>query len=75
MEGFTKHKIEDAKEAQEAQGMLGHPTDHEFLGMVHSNMINNCDITETTIKNDNTIFGPNFAGVRGRMVRRALEPV
>ena len=27
MEGFTKQEIEDAKKAQEAQGMLGHPAD------------------------------------------------
>ncbi len=27
MKGFTKREIKDAKKAQEAQGMLGQPTD------------------------------------------------
>jgi hypothetical protein len=55
--------------------MLGHPTDREFLGMIRANMINNCDITETAVKNAHTIFGPKLAGVRGLTVRRAPDPV
>ena len=34
MEGFTKHEVQDARRAREAQAMLGHPTDWDFLGMV-----------------------------------------
>ncbi len=75
MEGFTKQEIEEAKKAREAQGMLGHPTNREFLGMVRANMINNCDVTETAVKNAHTIFGPELAGVRGRTVGRAPDPV
>ena len=65
MEGFTKQEIEDAKKAREALGMLGHPTDQEFLGMVRTNMIDNCNVTEPAVKNAHTIFGPELAGVRG----------
>ena len=43
--------------------------------MVRANMLNNCNVTETAVKNANTIFGPELAGVMGRMVRRALDPV
>jgi len=75
MEGFTKREIEEAKKAREAQGMMGHPTDREFLGMVRANMLNNCNVTETAVKNANTIFGPELAGVMGRTVRRAPDPV
>ncbi len=71
MEGFTKQEVEEAKAALEAQGMLGHPTDGKFLGMVHVNMIANCNVTESTIKNAHIVFGPNLAGVRGRTVRVA----
>jgi hypothetical protein len=74
-EGYTKREIEEAKQAREAQGMLGHPTDREFLGMVRSQMITNCNVTPTAIKNANHIFGPDLAGVRGRTVRTAPEPV
>jgi hypothetical protein len=74
-EGYTKHEIEEAKQACETQGMVGHLTDREFLGMVRSQMISNCDVTPTAIKNANQIFGPNLAGVRGRTIRTAPEPV
>jgi hypothetical protein len=46
MEDFTKRKVEEAKAAPKAQRILGHPTDHEFLGMVCSNMIAICDVTK-----------------------------
>ncbi len=65
MEGFTKQEVEEAKAAHKAQGMLGHPTDREFLGMLCANMIANCNVTESAIKNAHIIFGPNLAGVRG----------
>jgi hypothetical protein len=31
MEGFTKHEVKEARKAREAQAMLGHPTDRNFL--------------------------------------------
>jgi hypothetical protein len=30
MEGFTKREVEEAQRAGKAQGMLGHPTNHNF---------------------------------------------
>ncbi len=75
MEGFTKREVEEARAAREAQGMLGNPTDREFIGMVCSNMITNCNVTESAVKNAHTIFGPNLAGVRGRTVRVAPKSV
>jgi hypothetical protein len=70
MEGFTKHEVVEAKATRKAQGMLGHPMDCKFLGMVRLNMISNSSITKNTIKNDILIFGPDLTGVRGRTVRR-----
>jgi hypothetical protein len=70
MEGFTKREVEEAKAAREAQEMLGDPTDRKFLGMVHSNIISNCSISETTVKYANLIFGPDLTGLRERTVRR-----
>jgi hypothetical protein len=75
MEGFTKQEDEEAKAARKAQGMLGHPTNRKFLGMVRSNVIANCDVTESAVKNAHAIFGPNLTRVRGRMVRIASESV
>jgi hypothetical protein len=75
MEGFTKQEVEEAKAARKAQGMLGHPTVCEFLGMVRANVIASCNVTESAVKNAHIIFGPNLAGVRGRTVRVAPESV
>jgi hypothetical protein len=70
MEGYMRHEVKEARAAREAQAMLGHPTDQEFLGVVRSGMILNCPVTPTAVKNANQIFCPDLAGVRGQMVRR-----
>ncbi len=75
MECFTKWEVDETKVACKTQGIMGDPTDHKFLGMIHSNMISNCSITESAVKKANLIFGPDFAGVRGRTVRRPPKPV
>jgi hypothetical protein len=75
MEGFTKREVEEARKAREAQAMLGHPTDRDFLGMVRGGMISNCPVTANAVKNAHQIFGPELAGVRGRTVRRPPESV
>jgi hypothetical protein len=75
MEGFTRHKVEEAQEACKAQAMLGHPTDRDFLGMVHGGIISNCPMTANAVTNAHQIFGPDLAGIRGRMVWRPLESV
>ena len=75
MEGFTRREVEEAQKAREAQAMLGHPTDRDFLGMVRGGMISNCPVTTNAVKNAHQIFGPDLAGIRGRTVRRPPESV
>jgi hypothetical protein len=75
MEGYMQHEVKDARAARKAQAMLGHPIDRDFLGMVRSGMILNCPVTPSAVQNANHIFGPDLAGVRGRMVRRPPESV
>ena len=75
VEGFTKREVQEAHEARKAQAMLGHSTDRNFLGMVCGGMISDCPMTPNAIKNAHLIFGPDLAGVRGRMVRRPPETV
>jgi hypothetical protein len=50
MEGFTKREVKEARKACEAQAMLGHPTDRDFLGMVRGSMISNCPVTANAVK-------------------------
>ncbi len=73
MEGDTRRKVEEARAGQEAQAMLGHPTDQDFLEMVCSGMISNCPVTPTAMQNANWISDPDLAGVRGQTIRRLPE--
>ncbi len=50
MEGFPKCEAEEAQKAREAQAMLGHPTDRDFLGTVRGGMISNCPVTVNAVK-------------------------
>jgi hypothetical protein len=75
MEGFTKHKVEEVRKAPEAQAMLGHTTDRNFLGMVHGGMISSCPVSANAVTNDHLIFGPDLTGVRGRTVWRLPESI
>ncbi len=64
MEGYTQHEVEEACATHEAQAMLGHLMDKDFLGMVCSGMIANCPMSPTAMVKANRIFGPDLAGVR-----------
>ena len=75
MEGFTKGEVKEAQKAREAQAMLRHLADRNFLGMVRGGMISNCPVTVNTVNNAHQIFGPDLAGIRGRTVRRPPESV
>jgi hypothetical protein len=65
MEGFTKREVKEVQKAREAQAMLRHPTDRDFLGMVCGGIISNCPVTANAVKNTHQIFGPDLAGIRG----------
>jgi hypothetical protein len=75
MEGYTRREVKEARQARDVQAMVGHPTDQEFLRMVHSGMIVDCPVTPTAVLNSNRIFDPPPEGVRGRTVRTTPESV
>jgi hypothetical protein len=59
-EGFTKHKVLEAKEARCAMGIIGNPNNEDFKGMVRGYMIKNCPVTPDAITNACIIFGPHL---------------
>jgi hypothetical protein len=75
LEGYTRHKIEKAKEARRLQGMIGNPTEKELEGMVREKLIANCPVTVKDIHNANRIFGPDLANLRGKTTRKKPEHV
>jgi hypothetical protein len=50
MEGYTQREVEESHTAHEAQAMLGHPTNQDFLGMLHFRMIANCPVSNCHAK-------------------------
>lgn len=75
MEGFTRREVAKAHEARRLQAMLGNPSARDYEGMVREKLITNCPVTVTDVKNAQTIFGPDLAGLRGKTVRRRPEHV
>ncbi len=73
-EGCTKREILQAKEAHQAQAMIGGPK-KDYKGMVSSNIIKNCQITVSNVTNAQNIFGLDLASIRGKMVQRTPAPV
>ncbi len=63
-EGYTHHKVERAREAWRIQGMIANPTEWEFAGMVHEQLLTNCPVTVRDVDNANQIFGPDVANLR-----------
>ncbi len=55
--------------------MVGNPTDKEFKGMVCERLITNCPVTMQDFENANSIFGPDLANLRGKMIRTKPEHV
>ena len=74
-EGYTCHKVERAREARRIQGMIANPTEREFAGKVHEQLLTNFPVTVRDIDNANQIFGPDVANLRGKMTRTKQDHV
>jgi hypothetical protein len=74
-EGYTRHDIERAKEAQRIQGMIVNPTEKEFAGMVRDRLLTNRPVAVRDVDNANRIFGPDLANLGGKMTRAKPERV
>jgi hypothetical protein len=75
IQGYTKQDIKKAQEARRLQGMIGNPTERDFVGMVHEKLIADCPVTACNIQNANQNFGPNLANQRGKRPRTKPEHV
>jgi hypothetical protein len=74
-EGYTRHDVKRAREAQHIQGMIANPTEREFAGMVREKLLTNCPITARDVENANQIFRPNLANLRGKTTRAKPDHV
>ncbi len=74
MKGSLK-QIKQATAARRFMGMIGSPSERDFQGLVRLNLLKDCPVTNTDIINAHTIFGPDFANIRGKKVRNKPERV
>ena len=66
--GCTKTQIEGATKARCLQAMLGHLSQWQFEELLYEKLITNCLLTFTNVTNAHRQFGPDLAGLRGKMV-------
>ena len=64
-----------AKEARQAEAMMGNPSEKDYKGMVSNKLIPNCPVTSRDISNARQIFGPDLPSVWGKTVWGTPEPV
>ena len=50
--------------------LLGFPLEQDFENMVQSNMIVNCPVTFSDVKNAKLVFGTDITSLKGKSVRR-----
>ena len=50
--------------------LLGFPLERYFDNMVRSNMIVNCPVIFSDVKNAKIVFGPDITSLKGKSVRR-----
>jgi hypothetical protein len=74
-EGFTKKQIQQATTARCLMGMIQAPSERDYQGVVHLNLLKCCPITNDDIVNAHKLFGPDLTNIRGKTVRRKPERV
>ncbi len=74
-EGYTCHEVKRAREAWRIQGMIANPTEREFTGMVHEQLLTNCPVAICDVDNANQIFDLDLANLRGKATRTKPERV
>ena len=52
-----------------AMHLLVFPLEQKFENMVRSNMIGNCYVTFSDVKNAKLVFGPDITSINGKSVR------
>ena len=75
MKALPKKQVQQATLACWIMGMIGAPTEWEYQGLVHVNLLQDCPITNSDIVNAHKIFGPDRANIRGKTVLRKPEHV
>ena len=69
-EGFTSREYKRAWEARRAMHLLGFLSEWDFENMVRSNIIINCPVTISNVKNAKLIFCPDITSLKGKSVRQ-----
>ena len=71
--GYIKHEVEGAVRACCLQGMLGCQSQKDFEGIVCSNLITNCPVTQKDVSNAYVLLGQNLLGLRGKTEKHKPE--
>ena len=65
-EGFTRREFYGDREAWRAMHLLGFLSERDFENMVRSNIIVNCHVNFSDVKNAKCILGPDITSLKGK---------
>jgi hypothetical protein len=74
-EGYTKHEVKIVNEVQRFQGMMGNPTEREFVGLVGEKLVISCPVSMQDVSYANSIIGSNLANLRSETTKTNPEHV
>ena len=69
-EGFLRREYKGYREVRRAMHLTGFPSERDFENMVRSNMIVNCPVTFSDVKNAKLVFDTDITSLKGKSVRR-----
>ena len=69
-EGYIKKQVEKDILDHTVQAMIGHSTKDKFKQMMRSKFLTNFPVRIDDITNGHTIFGPQWAGIWGKTLRK-----
>ena len=65
-EGSTQREYEGDREARREMLLLGFLSERDFENMVRSNIIVNCHVNFSDVKNAKCILGPDITSLKGK---------
>ena len=67
MKKYTKREIYQEKLAIKIHGIIGYPSQDDYIRIVEGNMLRNCPIRKSDILIAESIFGPSIASLKGKI--------
>jgi Zinc knuckle len=72
---FTKKQVEGAERARKLYHVIGFPSLKDYIHLIQTNMIKDCEVTVEDVRNAQKIFGTDIYALKGKTTRRPARAV